>query len=344
MCCSEAGAVDVSRPRPGHARPPRPGPDAVRRPDAAASCSTHELQGAAGRRRARTPAGRPTACATSTGGRAVGETPRARRARAPPGRLRLHRRGAGHGAAGPWPPTPRSPPSRWATTRPCPTWPAGPRPIHHYLQAALRPGHQPAHRPPARAAGDEPAHAARPPPAASSPRRPRRPGCSRCESFFLYPSAVARLLRRARAPTSASAASTPPSRSPTAPTGCGPRSSACATRPRPWSRAAPASLVIDDGGVGAERAPVPSLLATGAVHHRLDRGRACAADTSLVVVGRRRARRARHRLPARLRRRRHLPAPRPRDRRRRGRRDRGLASCRRPRPRTGSRPPSRTAC
>jgi glutamate synthase domain-containing protein 2/glutamate synthase domain-containing protein 1/glutamate synthase domain-containing protein 3 len=41
-------------------------------------------------------------------------------------------------------------------------------------------------------------------------------------------------------------------------------------------------LIIDDGGVGDERAPVPALLATGAVHHRLV-ARGLRSDTSLVV-------------------------------------------------------------
>ncbi len=41
-------------------------------------------------------------------------------------------------------------------------------------------------------------------------------------------------------------------------------------------------LIVDDGGVGEERAPVPALLATGAIHHRLvDRG--LRSNTSLVV-------------------------------------------------------------
>ena len=43
-------------------------------------------------------------------------------------------------------------------------------------------------------------------------------------------------------------------------------------------------IVVDNGdGVSAERAPVPSLLATGAVHHRLV-GRGLRSDASLVVV------------------------------------------------------------
>jgi glutamate synthase (ferredoxin) len=41
-------------------------------------------------------------------------------------------------------------------------------------------------------------------------------------------------------------------------------------------------LIVDDGGVGPERAPVPALLATGAIHHRLvDTG--LRSNTSLVV-------------------------------------------------------------
>ncbi|MDQ2826580.1 MAG: glutamate synthase large subunit, partial [Actinomycetota bacterium] len=41
-------------------------------------------------------------------------------------------------------------------------------------------------------------------------------------------------------------------------------------------------LIVDDGGVGSDRAPVPAILATGAVHHRLvDRG--LRSNTSLVI-------------------------------------------------------------
>ena len=42
-------------------------------------------------------------------------------------------------------------------------------------------------------------------------------------------------------------------------------------------------VVIDDGAVSAERAPIPSLLATGAVHHRLV-NRGLRSDASLVIV------------------------------------------------------------
>jgi glutamate synthase (ferredoxin) len=42
-------------------------------------------------------------------------------------------------------------------------------------------------------------------------------------------------------------------------------------------------LIVDDGGIGADRAPVPALLATGAVHHRL-MARGLRSDTSLVVA------------------------------------------------------------
>ncbi|HEX2119392.1 MAG TPA: glutamate synthase large subunit [Acidimicrobiales bacterium] len=41
-------------------------------------------------------------------------------------------------------------------------------------------------------------------------------------------------------------------------------------------------LVVDDGGVSEDRAPVPALLATGAVHHRLV-AKGLRSDTSLVV-------------------------------------------------------------
>ncbi|HEX2046656.1 MAG TPA: glutamate synthase large subunit, partial [Acidimicrobiales bacterium] len=41
-------------------------------------------------------------------------------------------------------------------------------------------------------------------------------------------------------------------------------------------------LIVDDGGVGEDRAPVPALLATGAVHHRLV-AKGLRSNTSLVV-------------------------------------------------------------
>ena len=60
-------------------------------------------------------------------------------------------------------------------------------------------------------------------------------------------------------------------------------------------------------------------------------------------LGRRRPRRPLHRLPARVRGRRHLPGPGPGDRRLRGRPD-ATTSCPGPRPSTGCRPGWRTAC
>ncbi|HEX2063401.1 MAG TPA: glutamate synthase large subunit, partial [Acidimicrobiales bacterium] len=48
-------------------------------------------------------------------------------------------------------------------------------------------------------------------------------------------------------------------------------------------RAGTGVLVVDDGAVSAERAPVPSLLATGAIHHRLV-NRGLRTQASLVVV------------------------------------------------------------
>ncbi|MDP8936991.1 MAG: glutamate synthase large subunit, partial [Actinomycetota bacterium] len=47
-------------------------------------------------------------------------------------------------------------------------------------------------------------------------------------------------------------------------------------------RAGTGILLVDDGGVGADRAPVPALLATGAVHHRL-MAAGLRPNTSLVV-------------------------------------------------------------
>ena len=101
-------------------------------------------------------------------------------------------------------------------------------------------------------------------------------------SFFLYPSAVARLRDGAGADlgladldmTFAVA---------DGPTGLQAAVSAMCDAAESAVREGVALLFLDDAAVGAERAPIPSILATGAVHHRLiDVGLRQAA--SLVVI------------------------------------------------------------
>ena len=219
---------------------------------------------------------------------------------------------------GPWPTTPRSPPSRWATTRPSPTWPGRPRPLHHYLKQRFAQ----VTNPPIDHLRERLVMSLR---TLLGPRQPhphraarRRPGCScssrssstrRPSSTCWRPTAGLR-----RAPTS-----TPPSPWPTGPGGLRAAVERAVRRGRGAGRGpAPASSIIDDGGVGDERAPVPALLATGAVHHRLVAA-GLRVEHQPGGLGRRRPRRPLHRLPARLRRRRHLPRPGPGDGRPRGR-------------------------
>ena len=162
-------------------------------------------------------------------------------------------------------------------------------------------------------------------------------------TFFLYPDARRRAARPDARPVRGGAArrDVPGRRRPGRP----------ARRPRArWHVAAsrPCSggagiLVVSDANVGPDRAPIPSLLATGAVHHRLIRER----DPPGRVARRRHRRCPRHalgRLPARLRRRRDLPAHRARTRSRRWPTTVSSASCTRRRRRPSSRPRSRTAC
>ena len=320
MCASEMGAVDVDRPRHRRARPARPRPHAGRQP-AVRRRAQHRASRSTWPPRRPTPSGPPTASSHVPPGEPIAEPP-ADLARAP-GRQRLHQGGAGHGAQAHGHRRLRA--HLLDGRRLAAAADGRPRPTRRPLPApALRPGHQPADRPAARAAGDEPARrCSGPAPPLLLEQRRRQPGCSALESFFLYP-VGGRLAARPRPATrSRSAASTP--RFPVAdgPDGLRGRGRAA------WPTSADALV---DGGAGilvidrrrrstAERAPVPSLLALGAVHQRL------------VATGRRsrhqprrgRRRRPRHplgRRPARLRRRRRVPPPRPADRGRRGRRGR----------------------
>ena len=217
---------------------------------------------------------------------------------------------------GRWPPTPRSRPSRWATTRRCPRWPAGPARSHHYLQQRFAQVTNPPIDPLRERLVMSPAHAARaprPPPQRAradatrllAPRvvlpLPRRPSTQLADGQTPFPAVDARRHvprgRRARRPA-------------------GRRSPGWPTRPRRSPPTGPGSSSSTDAGADADRAPVPSLLAVGAVHHRLiELGGA--RDVEPGRRGRRRPRRALLRRPARLRRRRHLPPPGAGDRRRR---------------------------
>ena len=203
---------------------------------------------------------------------------------APPGHPRLHPGGAGDGAQAHGRPTPRSRPSRWATTRRCPPWPAGPGrcPLP---EAALRPGHQPAHRPAARAAGDVPAHAARAPPPAAHRGARRRRACSRCRRSSSTRRRVDDLARHDQTPCPAVAARrhVPGRRRARGPRGR--RSTAWPTRPRPSpSTAARASLVIDDAR--RRRRPGPDPVAARAAARCTTRlvAAGCGRRRALVVV------------------------------------------------------------
>jgi glutamate synthase (ferredoxin) len=102
------------------------------------------------------------------------------------------------------------------------------------------------------------------------------------DSFFLFPTAIDALLRHDLNPFATTvldgtfAASEGPS-------GLERAVSDLADRAEAAVDEGAGVLVIDDGGINALRAPIPGLLACGAVHHRLTQvGRR--SDTSLVVV------------------------------------------------------------
>ena len=332
-CCSEVGRRRRQRPRPGRRGAGSARARCCSSTPPGASCdddACKERLAAAGALR---PAGPPTASAGFARASRSCEVAR-RPARAPPGHARLHQGGAGHGAASPWPPTPTSPPSRWATTRRCP--PGRPAPPGAPLPApALRPGHQPAHRPAARAAGDEPAHAARAPRRRSSTEAPRPPQLLALESFFLYPVGGRRRCAdrpRPRSPAVAARRHLPGRRRARRPAG---RGRAPGRRGRGAAVDGGAGIVVIDDG-GRRRRAGPGAVAAG-----LRRGPPRASIEPAPRSrrqpgggGRRRPRRPRLRRPARLRRRRHLPPPGAGDRGRRGRQRRRRRPRRAPRPRS----------
>ena len=102
------------------------------------------------------------------------------------------------------------------------------------------------------------------------------------DSFFLFPSAIEALQRRDLNPfTTVSLDATFAAGE--GPSGLESAVREMADRAEAAVDAGAGVLIIDDGGINPLRAPVPTLLACGAVHHRLTRaGRRC--DTSLVVV------------------------------------------------------------
>ena len=139
------------------------------------------------------------------------------------------------------------------------------------LQAAVRAGHQPADRPDPRGDRDERRAPASARSATCSTRRPSTPTSSSMETPILRNAELEKLRqvdssglpRRARSTSRgrwrrARRASTPPS-----------------TRVCAEADAALVDginvLVLSDRGLGPERAPIPSLLAVGAVHHHLVR-------------------------------------------------------------------------
>ena len=160
-----------------------------------------------------------------------------------------------------------------------------------------------------------------PAPAAAHRIAEAPPGCSRCDSFFLYPSGVDRPRADRPRARGRSSRSTPPSRSPRARPGCAARSSALARRGRAPRSTGGAGIARHrgDGTPGRSGRRCRRCSPCGAVHQPLSRRRP-ARRARPGGGGRRRVRRARLRRPARLRRRRHLPPPRPGDRGRRGRR------------------------
>ncbi len=117
---------------------------------------------------------------------------------AAPGALRLHPRGAERASCARSRRTRTTRPTRWATTRRSPPLAGRATSALPLLQAALRAGHEPADRPPARAVRDVAAHGARRPrPAPRRRARRSRPGIE-LESFFLFPDALERARPRAR--------------------------------------------------------------------------------------------------------------------------------------------------
>ena len=251
-----------ARARHGRPRPARARRDALRGSRAAASSSTTTARSAWPPARP-TPTGRPTASGRC---RATGRSRRRRAGgpRGPPGGPRLHGRGAAHG---PEADGRRRQGARLLDGRRLAAAVlAGAAPARPPLPApTLRPGHEPADRPPPRALGDEPAHPARA--AAAAAQRDGRSGAPRA-AVVVLPLPVDR--RAPRATTTPFDLAELDATFPVTdgPAGCGPRSSGC-RRPRwrspPRAPSCSSSTTAPSASAGA---PIPSLLVTGAVHHR----------------------------------------------------------------------------
>jgi glutamate synthase (ferredoxin) len=102
------------------------------------------------------------------------------------------------------------------------------------------------------------------------------------ESFFLFPSAVEQLQRRERNPFTTVVLDA------TFPVADGPAGLERAVRALAQQgldavTGGAGVLIVDDGGIGPARAPIPTLLAVGAVHHLLTDARR-RTDTSIVAV------------------------------------------------------------
>ena len=196
-------------------------------------------------------------------------SPSPRRAAPPAARLRLHGRGPAraHRAdgrrrrrAG------RLDGDRHAAGRPL----RAPAAALRLLQAALRAGHEPGHRPAARGALDEPAHGHRP---ASEPARRdagARAARARCHNPCWASTTSSAC---ARCPATASAGTTLPIVYDPSGGGRG-LERALEDLCRAASRAVADQtrvFVLSDRGIGPDRAPIPSLLAAAAVHSHLVR-------------------------------------------------------------------------
>ncbi len=103
-------------------------------------------------------------------------------------------------------------------------------------------------------------------------------------TFFLYPDAVERLLDPERMPfPSVQLDATFPVAG--GPEGLGAAITRLGDEAEAAVRAGQAVVVISDAGIGPERAAVPGLLATGAVHHRLVRNQLRSAASLVIDTG-----------------------------------------------------------
>ena len=158
---------------------------------------------------------------------------------------------------------------------------AAPAPAVQRGEATVRPGEQPADRPPPRAAGDVAAHLPRTAAAAAGRGSGGGRGCSSCPRSSSTRRRCAMLLDPTLSPFPAERLDA------TFPVGEGPEGLRRALE-RLGDDAERAVehgigvLVVSDAGVDATRAAIPSLLATGVVHHRLVRVHR-RQDASLVI-------------------------------------------------------------